>query len=132
MSEMKKLLLDEREDIKSKLESIGDVEKSKSEYGMMVNRITDVEKLLVDLEKKELEVEAEAARQDIDESLRTKQMSEDKKSQRNRNIVEVVKIGAPIVAAFAMGIISMKWEKVDTLTSTAGKSALRDILRFKS
>lgn len=130
MSEMKKLLLDEREDIKGKLERI-DAEQNKSEYGMMVNRITDVEKLLVDLEKKELEVEAEAARQDIDESLKTKQMSEDKKSQRNRNIVEVVKIGAPIVAAFAMGIISMKWEKVDTVTSTAGKSALRDVMRFK-
>lgn len=50
---------------------------------------------------------------------------------KTKNRLEVVKIVIPTTAAFIMGIISMHWEKIDTITTTAGKSALRDILKFK-
>ena len=108
-----------------------DFEKQKDAYKLQVNRVSELEKLLVDLEKAELDVDKVAAGQDIDERIKYRQMEEDQKDRRNKNIIEAAKIGVPVVAAFVMGIISMKWEKEDTLTSSAGKSALRDILKFK-
>ena len=133
MSEMKELLLTEWEKEKSILNGLDVTDKEDNNaYSRQVERVEHLEKLLVDLDKKELDIDAEAAKVDIDESIKGRQLEADKKAQKHRNIIEACKIGVPVVAAFAMGIISMKWEKLDTITSTAGKSALREILRFKS
>lgn len=115
---------------KEKLSNM-DFEEQKDAYKLQANRVGELEKLLVDLDKAELDVDKVAAGQDIDERIKYRQMEEDKKDRLIRNGIEVAKIGVPVVAAFVMGIISMKWEKEDTLTSSAGKSALRDILKFK-
>lgn len=133
MSEMKELLLTEWEKEKSILDGL-DIKNKEDNgaYSKQVERVSNIEKLLVDLEKKELDIDAAAGKLDIEEHVRCEQIRAEEKSQKTRNIIEVYKIGVPVVAAFAMGMISMKWEKVDTLTSTAGKSALREILRFKS
>lgn len=133
MSEMKELLLTEWEKERNTLNSLSIKDKDQSNaYSIQAERVEHLEKLLVDLDKKELEVEAKAAEIDINENARVEQQKVECKNQRNRNIIEACKIGVPVVAAFAMGVISMKWEKLDTLTSTAGKSALREILRFKN
>ena len=132
MSEMKERLLTEWEKEKDILDGLDVKNKDDNNaYSRQVERVANLEKLLVDLEKKELDVSSESWKLDSNESARKEQMEADFKSQRSRNVIEVCKIGVPVVAAFAMGLISMKWEKVDTLTSTAGKSALREILRFK-
>lgn len=130
MSNMKKQLEEVWLEEKATLD-VMDFEKQKDAYKLQVNRVSELEKLLVDLEKAELDVDKVAAGQDIDERIKYRQMEEEKHNQRNRNIIEAAKIGVPVVAAFVMGLISMKWEKEDTLTSSAGKSALRDILKFK-
>lgn len=51
--------------------------------------------------------------------------------QKNRSKLEWGKIAVPSICAITMGVVSMIWEKTDTLTSTAGKNALRDIISFK-
>lgn len=132
MSEMKDLLLTEWEKEKSILNGL-DVKNKEDNgaYSKQVERVANLEKLLVDLEKKELDIDAEAGKLDIEEHVRCEQIRAENESQKTRNVIEICKIGVPVVAAFAMGMISMKWEKIDTLTSTAGKSALREILRFK-
>lgn len=130
MSNMKKQLEEVWLEEKATLD-VMDFEKQKDAYKLQVNRVSELEKLLVDLEKAELDVDKVAAGQDIDERIKYRQMEEEKHNQRNKNIIEAAKIGVPVVAAFVMGLISMKWEKEDTLTSSAGKSALRDILKFK-
>ena len=45
--------------------------------------------------------------------------------------IDTARIIVPVASAFAMGLIAMKWEKTDTLPSSAGRSSLRDLLRFK-
>ena len=67
----------------------------------------------------------------MDEQFKHMEIDAEKRDRKTRNLIEVTKIVVPVTAAFAMGLISMKWEKIDTLTTTAGKSALRDILKFK-
>lgn len=51
--------------------------------------------------------------------------------QKKRNKIEWAKVIIPTVGAATMGIVTMIWEKTDTMTFTPGKNALRDILSFK-
>lgn len=130
MSEMKERLLEEWEKEKDILDGL-DIQDNGA-YSKQADRVEHLEKLLVDLEKKELDMSSISWKLDSEEKVRKEQMKAEDKTNKTRNIIEACKIGVPVVAAFAMGMISMKWEKVDTLTSTAGKSALREVLRFKS
>ena len=132
MSEMKERLLEEWEKEKDILDGLDIKDKEDNgAYSKQAGRVEHLEKLLVDLEKKELDMSSISWKLDSEEKVRKEQMKAEDKTNKTRNIIEACKIGVPVVAAFAMGLISMKWEKVDTLTSTAGKSALREILRFK-
>lgn len=121
MSTIKQQLEVQWKEEKKKLDSMKiEDEKQIEVYKIQVERVKHLEKELADLEKSEKDVEEKAACRE-DES----------KDRKTRNIIEVAKVVVPVVSAFAMGLISMKWEKTDTLTSTAGKSSLREILRFK-
>lgn len=115
------------------LEHLNEIDpvKQKDEYNAQMQRVAHLEKQLTDLEKTNMEIEEKAVCKDIDERLETEHMESDNKNQKIRNVIEAAKVVVPVIGAFAMGLISMKWEKTDTLTSTAGKSSLRDILRFK-
>lgn len=106
-------------------------ETQKELYKVQSDRVTELEKRLTDFSKTELEVEEKAASRDMDDATKQQQMSEDRKTRRNQNIIEILKIGVPTTAAIVMGLISMKWEKTEVLTSTAGKSSFRDLLKFK-
>ena len=124
------LLMQEWEEIKEELKYL-DSDKQKDVYNTKVKRLTDIEQRLVDLEKNKLDNDTKVKIQEIEAELKDHQLSEEKKSQLNKNVIEILKVGLPIVGAFTMGIISMRWEKLDTLTSSAGKASLRDSLRFK-
>lgn len=115
---------------KTKLDRINPVEQ-KEAYRMQADRVVEIEKRLTDLERSETEVEGRAAIADMEDSLKRDQLEQEKKDQKVKNIIDILKIAVPASAAFAMGLISMVWEKTDTLTSTAGKSSLRDVLKFK-
>lgn len=130
MANVKELLLEQWEEEKEKLVDI-DPEKMKEQHRLQVERINAIEKQLTDIERTEIEVEEKASSRDMDLELELKKIEVENNSIKTRNKIEVFKVGAPIVAAIFMGFVTMKWEKVDTLTSTAGKASLRDLLRFK-
>lgn len=132
MSTIKQQLEDQWKEEKEKLDNIKIDDKSQIEfYKIQVERVKHLEKELADLEKSENETAEKVASRCSDEVLRKQQMEDESKDRKTRNIIEVAKVVVPVVGAFAMGLISMKWEKTDTLTSSAGKSSLREILRFK-
>lgn len=108
-----------------------DVDSQEGLYKAQLERVTSIEKMLTDLEKAEMDSDEKRYCRDIDEQFKHIEIDAEKRDRKTRNLIEVTKIVVPVTAAFAMGLISMKWEKIDTLTTTAGKSALRDILKFK-
>ena len=125
---------DELKDVwKKELEYLSELDpgKDKELYRTQMNRLTDIEKQLTELERTELQVESDAANHDIEEQIKRDQMELDRKDRKAKNRIEVGKFVLPVAAAVGMGLFSMKWEKIDTLTSTAGKSSLRDVLKFK-
>lgn len=118
---------------KKELEYLSDIDpvKDKELYRTQMNRLTDIEKQLTELERIELQIENDAANHDMDEQIKRDQMELDRKDRNTKNFIEVSKFVLPVVAAVGMGLFSMKWEKVDVLTSTAGKASLRDALKMK-
>ena len=110
MSETKDLLKDEWMIEKEKLSTM-DYETHGEMYKIQTDRVMNLEKLMTDIDKVEIETNA--------------------KDHKRRNWIDTAKVVVPVAGAFIMGLISMKWEKTDTLTSSAGRSSLRDILKFK-
>lgn len=118
---------------KKELEYLSEIDPNnqKEQYKAQAERVSHLEKQLTDLEKTNMEIEEKAVGKDIDERLESDRIAFEKESQKTKNIIEVAKFTVPVLGAFVMGLISMKWEKTDTLTSTAGRSSLRDLLKFK-
>ena len=96
-------------------------------YKLTVDGVTKLADRIIAIEKNERDAEM----REWQLGNETESINAQIKTDRKRNWVEVAKIAVPTIGAFTMGIISMKWEKLDTITSTAGKNALREILRFK-
>ena len=130
MANVKELLKKQWEEEKDKLIDI-DPEKMKEQYRLQVERIGQLEKLISDIERTEVEVEEKAASRYIEEQLERDKIESENKNTKTRNKIELTKVIVPVVGAFVMGLISMKWEKLDTLTSTAGKNSLKDLIRFR-
>lgn len=130
MANVKELLKKQWEEEKDKLIDI-DPEKMKEQYRLQVERIGQLEKLISDIERTEIEVEEKAASRYIEEQLERDKIESENKNAKTRNKIELTKVIVPVVGAFVMGLISMKWEKLDTLTSTAGKNSLKDLIRFR-
>ena len=130
MANVKELLKKQWEEEKDKLIDI-DPEKMKEQYRLQVERIGQLEKLISDIERTEIEVEEKAASRYIEEQLERDKIESENKNTKTRNKIELTEVIVPVVGAFVMGLISMKWEKLDTLTSTAGKNSLKDLIRFR-
>ena len=125
---------DELKDVwRKELEYLSELDPNtdKELYRTQMNRLDSIEKQLTELERTELQVESDAANHDIEEQIKRDQMELDRKDRKTKNRIEIGKFVLPVAAAVGMGLFSMKWEKIDTLTSTAGKSSLRDVLKFK-
>lgn len=82
-------------------------------YDYWLRRINDIERMLVELDKED-----------------TKKSSETRQAWI-RVAGELAKTGLTLTAAFAMGIMSMNWEKDHIQEHEAGRAAWRDLLRFK-
>lgn len=119
------------EEFNDQMKGLHKLEVGTEQYSTAVNGVTKLADKIIDLEKIEIEREERIKDRDTEIELKSQQMEIDKRDKRNQNLVNVVKIAVPTVAGFAMGIISMKWEKLETITSTAGRQALKDIIRFK-
>lgn len=119
------------EEFNDQMKDLHKLEVGTEQYSTAVNGVTKLADKIIDLEKIEIEREERIKDRDTEIELKSQQMEIDKRDKRNQNLVNVIKIAVPTVAGFAMGIISMKWEKLETITSTAGRQALKDIIRFK-
>lgn len=97
-----------------------DVKKDGEAYERQMKRIADLERNIVDLDKNRM-----------DNAAKFTLSKDEEKNSKMRFVGDLIKTSIPVVGAFTMGLISMRWEKVDTLTTSAGKSSLRDALKFK-
>lgn len=105
--------------------------KDKDAYRACADRLGAIERQIADLEKAENDLDFRAAVEDEAAKARIEEQKTGKKNRIIGFVLDGVKIVVPVAGAFIFGWISMRWEEERINTTTAGKAAWRDILKFK-
>lgn len=119
------------EEFNDQMNDLHKLEVGSDKYSLAVTGVTKLADKIIDLEKMEIEREEKIKDREAEIDLKSQQMEIDKRDKRNQNVVNFLKVVVPTGVGFVLGIISMKWEKLETITSTAGRQAFKDIIRFK-
>ena len=115
------------DEFESQMNLLSNMDVGTDEYAKTVEGETKIADRLIKI--KQLNEEYDLKSREIENAKENRIQEEEQARKKNR--IDWGKVIVPTVGAFTMGIITMIWEKTDTLTSSAGKSALRDILPFK-
>lgn len=115
------------DEFESQMNLLSSMDVGTDEYVKTVEGVSKIADRLIKIQQ--LNDEYDLKRREIENAKENHIQEEEQARKKNR--IDWAKVIVPTVGAFTMGIITMIWEKTDTLTSSAGKSALRDILPFK-
>lgn len=96
-------------------------------YTSSINGATKLADRLITIQKNNDEYDTKIREIESNERVRMAEIEQNK----DRKKLEWAKVIVPVVGAFSMGIITMIWEKTDTMTLTAGKSSWKDLISFK-
>lgn len=96
-------------------------------YTSSINGATKLADRLITIQKNNDEYDTKIREIESNERVRMAEIEQNK----DRKKLEWAKVIVPVVGAFSMGIITMIWEKTDTMTLTAGKSAWKDLISFR-
>lgn len=115
------------DEFESQMNLLSNMDVGTDEYVKTVEGVSKIADRLIKIQQ--LNDEYDLKRIEIENAKENHIQEEEQARKKNR--IDWAKVIVPTVGAFTMGIITMIWEKTDTLTTSAGKSALRDILPFK-
>ena len=115
------------DEFESQMNLLSNMDVGTDEYAKTVEGVSKIADRLIKIQQ--LNDEYDLKSREIENAKKNRIQEEEQARKKNR--IDCGKEIVPTVGAFTMGIITMIWEKTDTLTSSAGKSALRDILPFK-
>lgn len=125
---IKRILVEEFE---KELEELKRLEVGTDKYKNTVDGVTKMADRIIEIEKNETAKEDRSKTSEVDIYLKEQQLKEDKKDRLIKNILTGVNIvGGFGLAAWAF-VASMNFEKEGTLTTEGGRSALRQLLKFK-
>lgn len=139
-------------EISDELTRLSELEVGSEEYKTAVADLTklmdksiDIEKISVDaaekaknreiehqhkLEQIKLEQEFKTEQARIDAQLKQEQMAIEKKDKRFGRLATVVGIVVPVAVTIWGTLYTTKWERTDTLTTTAGKEHSRNLFKI--
>lgn len=117
------------EEIESELSELNNMEIGSDKYKIAVEGITKLMDRAIELEKQSID----SANKENELSLKEQQMADDRKDKKTRNIITVAGIVVPLTVEtvrIVWGVLaSMKFEKVDSFTSSAGRSFMNQLFR---
>ena len=119
------LLCDE---IKSELEELGKIQVGTDEYKTAVDGVTKLISQALETEKLNQEFEAREMERETDRELKLKQMDEDRKDRRVKNILAALGIFIPVGATVWGTLKSLKFEIDGTVTTMAGRNHINKLL----
>lgn len=117
MNELKKQLTGE---FQARLEQLGETNLATEEYKLATDGITKVADRIIEIEKIEQE-----------QALKAEQAKADKKDKVTRNVIEIGKFVGGSLLTLGCFVAAMNFEKEGTLTTEGGRSALKNLLKFK-
>lgn len=114
---IEKLLNDE---IKSEFEVLADMDPNDERFEPTVNSVTKFLDRAIEIDKL-----------NIEHDERERQAKIDKIDRICKHVISGVSVVGGLTAAVIMGFASMNFEKEGTFTSEAGRSAIRQLLKFR-
>ena len=111
----------------SQIEELGKMELGTDQYVKTVDGTCKLADRLIAIQKNNDEYDLKLRQMEEEKLKREEEALQNKK----RNRIEWAKVIVPTVGAATMGVVTMIWEKFDTMTLTSGKTAFRDILSFR-
>lgn len=106
-------------------------EAGSEESKVAVDELTKLLDRAIEIEKVEIDSKEKAKTRELEKEFKLKEIETDKKDRIIKNCLTGVSVVGGLVGAFAMGLISMNFERTDNLTTEAGKSSVRQLLKFK-
>ena len=105
----------------ARLEELGAMNLGEDNYKVATDCMTKVADRIIEIEKIE-----------SDNELKARQMKEEKRDRLIKNVIEVGKfVGGTAITALAF-IASINFEREGTFTTQGGRSALKELLKFKN
>ena len=119
------------EEFNDEVKGLRSLQLGSDEYKATVDGVTKLADRIIEIDKFQQEASAKQISQINENELKAAQMADEKKDRLIRNGIEVVKVvGGFAVAAWAF-VARKKKKKEGTLTTEGGRSALRQLLKFK-
>lgn len=119
------------EEITNELNDLKKIELGSETHKVTVDSVTRLLDRKIEIEKLEIERRNKEESREFEINLKTIQFQEDKRDRLIKNCLTAVNIvGGLGFAAWAF-VSSMHFEKEGTLTTEGGRSALRQLLKFK-
>lgn len=119
------------EELESQMSELNKLKVGSDEYKIAVDGVTKLSDRIIEIEKIEVEDKDKVMKLESDETIEMSKIEEMKKDRKSRFLSQIVITGLQLGTAVGFGLYAMYWEKTDTLTNTPGKSAMRDIFKFK-
>ena len=125
---IKRILIEEFE---KELGALGRLEVGTDKYKNTVDGVTKMADRIIEIEKNEQELSIREIARDDENEFKAAQIADEKRDRLIKNVLTGLNvIGGFGLAAWAF-VASMNFEKEGTLTTEGGRSALRQLLRFK-
>lgn len=124
-----KRILDE--EITNELNELKKISVGTEEHKASVDALTKLMDRKIELEKLEVESKTQDLNRDIETNLRLQQMESEKRDRLIKNVLTGVSTVGGLLCAGLAFIASINFEKEGTLTTEGGRSALRQLLKFR-
>lgn len=124
-----KRILDE--EITNELNELKKISVGTEEHKVSVDALTKLMDRKIELEKLEVESKTQDLNRDIETNLRLQQMESEKRDRLIKNVLTGVSTVGGLLCAGLAFIASINFEKEGTLTTEGGRSALRQLLKFR-
>lgn len=119
------------EEFEDEMKGLRTLQLGSEEYKATIDGVTKLADRIIAIENHAQEASVkECARLD-EEELKAAQLADDRIDKWVRNGIEFIKVGGGFALAAWAFVASMNFEKEGTLTTEGGKSALRQLLKFK-
>ena len=109
-------------EIDDEFEALSQIEVGRETYKTTVDGLTKLLDRAIEIDKIEEEKAERAALQEKEAEFKERQFQEEKRDRLIKNCLTAAGIVVPTVVTIWGTIVSMRFEKEDTITSTAGRS----------
>lgn len=115
----------------NEIQELGKMQLGSEEYKITVDGVSKLTDRVVELKKLEQAAIAEEKNRQFEENYKLQQLQDEKRDRFIKNVISAATGIGGLLTAVGMGLLSMKFERTDTITTSVGKRAFGDIFKFR-